>query len=96
LTETEFPKLEIHISVLNKPEPMQFESEADLISQLRPNIDGLILSDRGHRGTFLPSVWESLPEPQDFFTHLKMKAGLPANHWSDTITVERYTVESIS
>lgn len=95
LTAAEFAKLTIHISVLNTPEPMQFKSEADLIQQLRPNIDGLILSDTGHRGTFLPSVWESLPTPEEFFANLKLKAGLLPDHWSDTIKVERYTVESI-
>jgi AmmeMemoRadiSam system protein A len=95
LTEDEFPKLDIHISILNKPEPMQFTSEQDLIRQLQPGIDGLILSDNGHRGTFLPSVWESLPEPALFFAHLKLKAGLPHDYWSDTLTVHRYTVESI-
>ena len=95
LTMDEFPNLDIHISILNTPEPMQFSSEQDLIKQLRPGIDGLILSDQGHRGTFLPSVWESLAEPALFFAHLKLKAGLPQNYWSDTLTVERYTVESI-
>lgn len=96
VTNAEFPQLEIHISVLNKPEPMHFKSEQDLIQQLRPNVDGLILSDIGHRGTFLPSVWESLPTPAEFFAHLKLKAGLLPDHWSDTIKVERYTVDSIS
>jgi len=93
---SEFPRLEIHISILGKPEPMFFESEADLIRQLRPGVDGLILSDGPYRGTFLPSVWESLTEPREFFRHLKQKAGLSPNHWSKTLQVERYTVESIS
>lgn len=95
LTTAELPELELHISVLSEPEPMQFTSEEDLITQLRPHIDGLLLQDRGHRGTFLPSVWNSLPEPQDFLIHLKLKAGLPADYWSDTIEIERYTVEAI-
>ncbi len=93
LSARERDQLEFHISVLNPAEEMQFDSEADLIGQLRPGIDGLILSDRGRRGTFLPSVWESLPEPQAFLQHLKLKAGLPGNYWSDTLRVERYTVE---
>lgn len=95
VTVEELPHLQIHISILNQPEPMQFTSEADLIAQLRPGIDGLILSDNGYRGTFLPAVWESLSKPEDFFRHLKLKAGLPQNYWSDTLTVERYTVDSI-
>lgn len=95
LAENEFPNLDIHISILNKPEPMRFTSEQDLINQLRPGIDGLILADKGRRGTFLPSVWESLPDPALFLAHLKLKAGLPHDYWSDTLTVQRYTVESI-
>ncbi len=95
LTDIERPNIEIHISILNKPELMQFSSEEDLIQQLRPGIDGLILTDKGHRGTFLPAVWESLADPRLFLEHLKLKAGLPQNYWSKTLTVQRYTVESI-
>jgi AmmeMemoRadiSam system protein A len=57
LSRREFPDLSIHISVLSPPEPMTFSSEADLLAQIRPGIDGLILSDGQARGTFLPSVW---------------------------------------
>jgi AmmeMemoRadiSam system protein A len=91
----EAPKLTIDISVLSVPEPMSFDSEQDLLAQIRPSIDGLILSDAGHRGTFLPSVWEQLPDKTDFLNHLKQKAGLPTNYWSNTIKVERYTAELI-
>jgi len=95
LTNEEYPKLNKHISILSEPEEMKFTSEDDLLKQIRPNIDGLILSDRGYRGTFLPSVWESLSEPKLFLRHLKLKAGLPENYWSDTLKVERYTVEMV-
>ena len=95
LQEHEYPQLNYHISVLNPPSPMQFSSEADLIAQLRPGIDGLILQDLGRRGTFLPSVWESLPKPADFLQHLKLKAGLNPSHWSPSLSVQRYTVEDI-
>ncbi len=95
LTWQEFGRLDIHLSILNPPEPIRFKSEEDLIRQLRPGVDGLILKDGLNRGTFLPSVWESLPQPRDFLQHLKRKAGLPADHWSDTIKVDRYTTESI-
>jgi len=88
-------QIRIHISVLSPPQRMAFTSEADLLSQIQPNIDGLILEDAGRRGTFLPSVWESLPDVATFWSHLKTKAGLPADHWSDTLTVSRYTTESI-
>jgi len=95
LDEKEYPQLQYHISVLNPPEPLSFKSEQDLLKQIRPGIDGLVLSDHGHRGTFLPSVWESLPTAKEFLSHLKQKAGLPITYWSDTLTVDRYTVESI-
>lgn len=93
LTEKEFEKLEIHISVLSPPEEILFSSEADLLSRIRPGIDGLILQEGFRRGTFLPSVWEELPEKKLFWRHLKMKAGLPADYWSDSLRVFRYTTE---
>lgn len=95
LTGAELQDLEIHISILSATEPMQFSSEADLLKQLRPGIDGLVMQDGHRRGTFLPQVWESLPDPVDFLNHLKRKAGLPADYWSPTLQVERYSVESI-
>ncbi len=94
LRQSEFPLLETHISVLSVPEPMEFDSEKDLLQQIRPGIDGLILTAPGHRGTFLPSVWESLPTTEQFWMHLKNKAGLPQNYWNSAIKVERYTTES--
>lgn len=95
LTEEEYPKITKHISVLSQPVPIQFASEEDLLSQLHPRLDGLILSDRGCRGTFLPAVWESLPTPESFLRHLKLKAGLPEDYWSNTIKVEKYTTEIV-
>jgi uncharacterized protein len=88
-------RLDIHVSLLGPLEAMRFESEADLVSQLRPGVDGLVIEDRFYRGTFLPSVWESLPEPAAFLSQLKRKAGLPEDYWSPTLAAYRYTVESI-
>ena len=96
VSEAEYPKLEIHISLLTPSEPMVFESEEDLIRQLRPHVDGLIMQDGGRRGTFLPSVWDSLPEPVQFLQQLKVKAGLPPTYWSETLRVSRYRCEIIS
>lgn len=96
LTAPEKDSLEIHISILSLPTPMTFSSEADLLTQLRPGVDGLILEERGRRGTFLPSVWESLANPRDFLNHLRLKAGLPSDYWSPTIRISRYTTESFS
>jgi uncharacterized protein len=91
----ELDELEIHISILTPSEPMIFTSEADLLSQIQPDIDGLILQEGGRRGTFLPSVWEQLPDPKQFLRHLKQKAGLPPDYWSDSIKVSRYHTEMI-
>jgi len=93
LTPNELDGLDIHISILGTPEDIDFSSENDLLQQIRPGTDGLILEDGLNRGTFLPSVWESLTDSRAFLNHLKQKAGLPANHWSDSIRVQRYTVE---
>ncbi len=92
----EFHKLEVYISLLSIPEFIYFDSEEDLIQQLRPKIDGLILTDGVHKGTFLPSVWDSLNQPSEFLRYLKQKAGLTPDYWSNKITIERYTVEYIS
>ncbi len=96
LSPAEQQELEIHISILTPAVAMTFNSEADLIRQLRPGIDGLILEDGSYRGTFLPSVWESLPDPHVFLRHLKRKAGLPENYWSETLRAYRYETESFS
>lgn len=90
LRADEYDSLELEISILTPPESMHFSSEQDLLDQVRPGVDGLIIEDHGHRGTFLPAVWESLPKKEDFFSHLKQKAGLPANYWSETLKVSRY------
>ena len=94
LTAQEWPAVDIHLSLLTRPEAMRFEDEADLLRQIQPGVDGLILQDGPNRGTFLPSVWESLPQAADFLSHLKLKAGLPANHWSGRVEVYRYFTES--
>lgn len=96
LSVNELEHVNIEISVLTPATPMTFSSEADLLQQIVEGEDGLILSDRGHRGTFLPSVWESLPTRDQFWQHLKLKAGLPVNYWSDTLQVSRYRTLAFS
>ena len=91
----ELDLLEYQVSVLSVPSPLHFVSEDDLFSQLRPGTDGLVLELGSRRATFLPSVWETLPEPQQFLGHLKQKAGFAQDYWSDAIKAYRYTVESI-
>lgn len=96
LTPEEFEAITVELSVLSTPEPLPVASEIELLASLQPDQDGLILEDGPHRGTFLPAVWDSLPDPGDFFRELKRKAGLPADHWSPTLEVKRYRTESFS
>lgn len=91
LSAAELPELEIEISILSAPEPLHFKNEAELLRSLRPGVDGLILEDHGRRGTFLPSVWESLPQREEFLRQLKVKCGLPPDYWSPTLRAYRYT-----
>lgn len=91
----EVEELEIHLSLLTVPIAMTFSSEGDLLAQLRPGVDGLILSDGQCRGTFLPSVWAELSTPQLFLTQLKRKAGLAADYWSPGVRIWRYETEII-
>ena len=87
--------LVIHVSVLSEPRPLPFSDEQDLLARLRPGEDGLILQGpMGHRGTFLPSVWEQLPDPREFLVHLRLKAGLPADFPLTQAQIARYTTES--
>ncbi len=96
LSLRELHQVKVEVSLLTPPVPMRFGSEDDLLSQLNPREDGVILRHGGHRATFLPQVWESLPEPASFLRHLKQKAGLPADFWAADITVSRYGVQKWS
>ena len=96
LTAPELPGLTIQLSVLGPLQAVACDSETDLLRQLQPGIDGWVLQEQDSRGTFLPSVWEALPDPRIFLEQLKRKAGLAADYWSDTIEVWRYSTESFS
>lgn len=93
LTEEELGDIDIAISILTKPESLEFKDEKDLLSKMRPGIDGLILTEGKKRGTFLPAVWEDLKKKEDFLSHLKVKAGLKPDYWSDSIKIERYRAD---
>ncbi|ROR32895.1 AmmeMemoRadiSam system protein A [Inmirania thermothiophila] len=94
LAPEELEDLAVSVSVLTPPEPLPCASEEELIARLVPGEDGLIIADGAHRATFLPAVWESLPEPRDFLRELRRKAGLPPDHWSPRLRVWRYRTES--
>ncbi len=93
LTLAELARTRVEVSLLTAPQPMSFTDEADALRQLRPNVDGIIFSAGPKRSTFLPQVWEQLPEPRVFMAHLKQKAGLPADYWSSEVQLQRYEVQ---
>ena len=81
----EVPELVIEISVLSAPLPLVAATREALLHTLVPVQDGLILQEGRHRATFLPAVWETLPQPADFFDQLLHKAGLKPGHWSEDL-----------
>jgi AmmeMemoRadiSam system protein B/AmmeMemoRadiSam system protein A len=89
----ELRDIAIEVSLLSPMAPMQFSGEADLLAQLKPGEDGLVIQYDQQRGTFLPQVWESLPAPADFLGELKRKAGLPRDFWHPELKVWRYRVD---
>ncbi len=95
LSDSELTGLEIHISLLTPLHPLRVEDRQDLLKRLRPRKDGLLLEDPPYKSTFLPQVWDSLPSPEDFLDELFLKAGLPRDHWSETLSFHRYGVEEV-
>ena len=92
LVADELHTVRVEVSVLSELQPLDFGSEADVLAQLRPNIDGVVFEWGSCRSTFLPQVWESLPQPQQFLAKLKSKAQLSENFWAEDIQLSRYTV----
>jgi len=92
LTRDELTITRIEVSLIEPAVPIDCADECEAIAVLRPGVDGVILALGRRRATFLPQVWESLPDPQQFLTQLKLKAGLPADFWDDEITLSRYGV----
>lgn len=92
LKASELTQTEIEVSVLSPMQALQFENEQHALAQLQPGVDGIALEYAHHRGTFLPQVWEQLPDRRDFLTQLKRKAGLPPGFWSEELKLYRYSV----
>ena len=92
LAAHEFPLTSVEVSLLSPQEPLVVADQDDLVRALRAGVDGLVLEYEHHRATFLPQVWESLPEPREFVAALKRKAGLRDDFWSRELRVARYTV----
>jgi len=96
LTQEEFARTHLEVSLLSAPKRLLFENHADLLARLRPGVDGLILEEgegrRERRATFLPQVWEGLPDPEHFIAHLKQKAGIARDADLRRCRVKRYSV----
>lgn len=92
LSEHELDGVDIEVSRLSPMQPLTFASEAAALAQLRPGVDGVVFEFGARRSTFLPQVWEQLPDAQEFMAHLKRKAGLPVSFWAAEVRLQRYTV----
>ena len=90
----ELPDLQIEVSRLTRPEKLKYSTPEDLVNKLRPGIDGVILRQNFRRATFLPQVWEQLPDPDQFLGRLCVKMGLSTGAWLDQhLDVEIYQAE---
>ncbi len=95
LRPEEVPYTTVEVSVLTQPEPLEYETPEQIPSLLRPGIDGVILACGLNRGTFLPQVWEKIPDPRQFLDMLCQKAYLPAGAWKQgDVEIYTYQVES--
>ena len=94
LTDAELDQTEIEVSILTQPRPLEYRSEQELTQKLRVNVDGVIIRQGQASATFLPQVWEQLPRPEAFLSHLCTKAGLPSDAWQNTeLEVLTYQVQ---
>lgn len=96
LARADMGQARIEIAVLSRPEPIDAGSNDELLAQLEPDADGLLLEETGYRATFLPKVWEKLADPAEFVSRLKAKAGLPDDYWSGSLRFFRYRAVSVS
>jgi AmmeMemoRadiSam system protein A len=97
LTAKEFPQVDIEISILSRPKQLEFTDEEDLKKKLEPGVHGVILSQGRRAATFLPQVWQQLPDTASFLSNLCFKAGLSLTAWKSPKTrIEIYTVEYFS
>ena len=92
LSRAEFDEVRVEVSLLSPTEALVVASEEHALASLRPGIDGVVFEYGHYRSTFLPQVWEQLPDPAEFLAHLKRKAGLPMDFWAEQVRLSRYTV----
>lgn len=93
LARHELARTQIEISLLSPMESIPADSEAAVLAALRPGVDGLLLTARGHSAVFIPSVWDQLPEPREFLDHLRAKGHFPKDRWLPDTRAERFTAE---
>lgn len=95
LTADELEEVTLEVSVLTEPQPLDYDGAEDLLNKLRVGIDGVIVRRNTLSATFLPQVWEQLPDSQQFLSHLCLKAGLPAEAWkTNTLEISTYQVQN--
>jgi len=92
LSRAEFDDIRVEVSLLSPTAALVVASEEHALASLRPGVDGVVFEYRHFRSTFLPQVWEQLPDPARFLAHLKRKAGLPMDFWAEGVRLSRYTV----
>ena len=94
LTSDELPTVQLDISILSQPKPLEYADTEDLLAKLRPGVDGVILRDGKRHATFLPQVWQQISSPEQFLDHLCQKAGLPIETWRRArLEIETYQVQ---
>jgi AmmeMemoRadiSam system protein A len=97
VTPEEMPRIEIEISRLTSPQPLEYDCPENLLTSLQPGIDGVILRDGPYRATFLPQVWEKIPDPAFFLSYLCQKMGADSYLWRHKkLQVFTYQVEEFS
>jgi AmmeMemoRadiSam system protein A len=95
LSGDELDRVSVEVSILTEPRPLLYSDGADLKNKLRPGTDGVLIKKGYRQGTFLPQVWEQLPDTESFLTHLCMKAGLDGDAWKhEKLQVLIYQVQA--
>ena len=95
LSKNEWKRVKIEVSILTEPEILSYSDADDLLKKLRPGIDGVIIKKGYHQSTFLPQVWEQLPQKEEFLNHLCLKAGLDGDEWKKgRIEVSTYQAQA--
>jgi len=95
LSPEEWKIVKIEISLLTEPRPLIYSGPDDLLNKLSPGVDGVIIKKGHSQATFLPQVWEQLPDKKEFLTHLCLKSGMDGNAWEkEKLEVSVYQVQA--